>query len=114
LIGVFTEEAEVLAVGTLFLQLISWNFVAQGLIFTCSSVFQGLGNTRPALWSSATRLTTFAIPALWLSTQPNFRIEHVWYLSIATVTLQAVVSLWLMKIEFNRRLEPVVMTQATT
>jgi len=87
-----------------FLKLISVNFVAQGIIFTCSSLFQGLGNTRPALWSSATRLVTFAVPAIWWSTQPGFKIEHVWYLSIATVTLQCAVSLWLLRVEFGRRL----------
>ena len=63
--------------------------VAQGLIFTCSSMFQGLGNTKPVLWSSATRVVTYSLPAIWLSTRPGFRIEHVWYLSIAATTLQA-------------------------
>jgi len=103
-IGVFTHEQPVVEVGATFLRLISLNFLAQGVIFTCSSMFQGLGNTKPALISSATRLVTFAFPALWLSAQPNFRIEHVWYLSIATVTLQAIVSWWLLQAEFKRRL----------
>jgi Na+-driven multidrug efflux pump len=106
MIGAFTRDTAALAVGTLFLQLVSWNFVAQGLIFTCSSMFQGLGNTRPALLSSATRLITFAIPAVWLSTQPGFRIEEVWYLSVATVALQALVSLWLLRLELRKRLAP--------
>jgi len=38
-----------------FLQVISWNFVASGLVFTCSALFQGLGHTMPAVLSSATR-----------------------------------------------------------
>jgi putative MATE family efflux protein len=104
LIGAFTKDSDVIAVGALFLQLISLNFVAQGLIFTCSSLFQGLGNTRPSLISSGTRMVTFAVPALWLSTLPGFRIEHVWYLSIATVTLQAIVSWVLLQKEFKQRL----------
>jgi putative MATE family efflux protein len=104
MVGAFTDEAPVIEVGATFLQLISINFIAQGFIFTCSSMFQGLGNTRPALWSSATRLVTFAVPTLWLSTLPGFRIEHVWYLAIATATLQAIVSLWLLRIEFSRKL----------
>jgi len=108
LIGVFTRDNQALAVGTLFLQLVSWNFIAQGFIFTCSSMFQGLGNTRPALWSSGTRLITFAVPAIWLSTRPAFRIEDVWYLSIATVVLQAALSLWLLRQEFRQRLTPAV------
>jgi len=104
MVAVFTHDTAVIEVGAVFLKLISVNFVAQGIIFTCSSLFQGLGNTRPALWSSATRLVTFAVPAIWLSTQPGFKIEYVWYLSIATVTLQAAISLWLLRLEFGRRL----------
>jgi putative MATE family efflux protein len=105
-VGLFTNEPQALAVGTLFLRLISWNFVAQGLIFTCSSMFQGLGNTRPSLLSSCVRFVTYAVPAIWLSGRPDFRIQYVWYLSIATVTLQAVVSVLLLRREFRRRLTP--------
>ena len=107
LVGAFTKEAEVVEVGAGFLKLISLNFVAQGIIFTCSSLFQGLGNTRPSLLSSGTRLVTFAVPAIWLSFQQGFRIEQVWYLSVATMALQAVVSWWLLQVEFRRRLAPV-------
>jgi hypothetical protein len=39
---------------------------------------------------------------------PGFRIEHAWYLSIATTTLQALLSLWLLRREFRKRLVPVV------
>ncbi|MCC6246067.1 MAG: MATE family efflux transporter, partial [Gemmatimonadaceae bacterium] len=61
-IGVFTNEAAVVSVGADFLRLISFNFVATGLIFTCSGMFQALGNTMPSLISSATRLITYAGP----------------------------------------------------
>ena len=56
---------------SLFLQMVSLNLVAQGLIFTCSSMFQGLGNTKPVLLSSARALLTYALPAIWLSTRPG-------------------------------------------
>lgn len=104
LVGGFTDEPAVLAVAVVFLQISSWNFVAQGLIFTSSSVFQGLGDTRPALLSSATRLLTFAIPAMWMSQRPGFQIEHLWYLSVATNTLQALLSVWLVRMQFRRKL----------
>jgi putative MATE family efflux protein len=105
-VGLFTKEPQVLAIGTLYLRLISWNFVSQGLIFACSSMFQALGNTRPSLLSSATRLVTYAVPAIWLSGRSDFRIEYVWYLSIATVTCQMIVSLVLLRGQFKRRLRP--------
>jgi len=103
----FTDEEPVIEVGATFLRFVALNFIAQGLIFTCSSMFQGLGNTKPSLISSFTRLVTFAIPTIWIATQPWFEIQHVWYLSIATVTLQATVSLLLLRREFSRRLPAV-------
>jgi putative MATE family efflux protein len=104
LVASFTDEPEVLAVAVTFLQITSFNFIAQGVIFTCSSMFQGLGDTRPAVISTATRLLTFAIPATWLSTQSFFQIRQLWYLSVATMTLQAVVSLLLLRRQFRVQL----------
>jgi len=103
LIRPFSTEAGVVTVGAQFLTIISWNFVASGIIFTCSSTFQGLGNTWPSLASSASRLITFVGPAIWLSGQPWFQIRHLWYMSVATVTLQALTSLFLIRREFKRR-----------
>ena len=60
-------------------------------------MFQALGNTLPALASSAGRLLTFVVPAVWLAGWPALRIERVWYLSVASVALQAVTSLLLLR-----------------
>jgi Na+-driven multidrug efflux pump len=102
----FTEEVEVIAVGGDFLRIISWNFVASGIVFTCSGMFQALGNTLPSLLSGVSRLVTFVIPALWLSTRPGFALRHVWYVSMITVALQALTSLWLLRRELHRRTAP--------
>ena len=102
-IGVFTKEAAVVAVGADFLRVISWNFVATGLIFTCSGMFQALGNTIPALISSGTRLLTFVVPALWMSTRAGFDLRHVWLLSVGTVTAQAAFSVWMLLRELRKR-----------
>ena len=106
LVGAFTADRDTIAVGAGFLGLVSLNLVAQGLIFVCSSVFQGLGHTTPQLIGSIARLITYVIPLLWLSAQPGFRAEQIWYLSIATTTLQALLSLWLLRREFGKRLAP--------
>ena len=102
----FTRDAAVISIAAGFLHVISWNFVATGIIFTCSGMFQALGNTVPSVISSATRMITFAIPALWLSTRPGFQIKHIWTLSVATVLVQVVVSLLLLRREFRRKLGP--------
>ena len=100
----FTRAPEVVAVGGPYLRIISWNFVATGLIFSCSGLFQALGNTWPSLLSSASRLLTFVLPVVLLSRQPHFALTQVWYLSVATVTLQALISLTLLAREFRRKL----------
>ena len=100
----FTRQAPVVAIGAAYLRIISWNFVATGLIFTCSGLFQALGNTWPSLLSSASRLLTFVLPAVLLSRSPHFTLTQVWYLSVATVTLQAVTSLALLLWQLRVRL----------
>jgi putative MATE family efflux protein len=106
LLGGFASDPETLAVAILFLQMISLNLVAMGLNFVSASMFQGLGNTKPVLISSGVRLVTYSVPVLWLSARPGFRIEYAWYISNFTTALQAVLSLWLLHLEFRKRLAP--------
>jgi putative MATE family efflux protein len=100
----FSRQPEVVAVGATYLRIISLNFIATGLVFTCSGVFQALGNTWPSLASSGSRLITFVLPAVILSTLPDFSLLKVWYLSVTSVTLQALTSLALLRWELRRKL----------
>ncbi len=100
----FTRDPEIVDVATHFLRVISFNFAASALIFTCSGIFQGLGHTWPALGSTASRVVTFMLPAIWLSTLPGHKIDHVWYLSVASVWLQAGLSLYLLQRTMRARL----------
>ena len=104
LMHMFTYDAAVVAVGATMLMISSWNFAANGIIFSCSSMFQGLGNTWPTISSSIIRVFVFIVPAIWLSMQPHFELVHVWYLSVCSMFLQAVVSFALLRREFRRKL----------
>ena len=104
LVGFFIKERDAIDVGATFLRTISWTFIAQGVVFTCSGLFQGLGNTRPAMLSSAIRLTVFVPVAVWLSTQHGFQLERLWLVSVATVWIQALASYLLLRHQFSRRL----------
>jgi putative MATE family efflux protein len=103
-IRLFSKDTGVIAFGSEYLRIISLNFVAMGIVFTSSSVFQGIGNTLPPLVSSMTRLILFALPAALLSRMPGFQIRYVWYLSVASVLFQACVNLLLLRREFRRKL----------
>jgi len=104
MIGAFTAEAQVAAVAVTFLRIISLNFVAMGVVFACSGMFQALGNTWPAMASTATRLLTFTLPAVWLSLQPGFALVQLWTLSVLTVLLQAGASALLVRWQMRHKL----------
>jgi len=104
MISPFSQDPEVVAVGTMFLRIISWNFVATGFMFTCSGMFQAIGNTWPAMWSGVLRLVLFAVPAVWLSMQPGFNLEQIFHWSVVTVFLQAGLGYWLLRVQLNKRL----------
>jgi putative MATE family efflux protein len=104
LIRFFSRDPRVIAFGSEYLRIVSFNFISMGIIFTSSSVFQGIGNTLPPLFASLTRLVLFAVPALIISRTPGFEIREVWYLSVGTVILQMCINLFLLRHELRKRL----------
>jgi len=104
MVRAFSHDQAVLAVGAEYLRIISWNYVASGLIFVSSSMFQAMGNTVPSLLASAVRMTLVVVPALALARLPSFQLHWVWYLSVASVYAQLALSLLLLRREFARRL----------
>lgn len=104
LIGIFSTDPAVLGVGTVYLRIVSWNFVASGLIFVASSMFQAMGNTVPSLVTSGVRILLVAVPAIVLSRMAGFQLIWIWYLSVGAVLVQLALSLLLLRREFNRRL----------
>src|SRR5437588_1220864 len=73
MIRAFSSDPGVIAFGSDYLRIVSFNFIAAGIAFTTSSAFQGIGNTFPPLISSMTRLVLFALPATLLSLRPGFQ-----------------------------------------
>ncbi|MCU0627517.1 MAG: MATE family efflux transporter [Gemmatimonadaceae bacterium] len=104
MIGLFTGDPAVIATGTEYLRIISWNYVASGLIFVASAMFQAMGNTVPSLVASGVRMALVIVPVLVLARRPGFELHVVWYLAVATVYLQLAISLVLLRWQFARRL----------
>jgi putative MATE family efflux protein len=104
LIGVFSKDPAVLDVGGVYLRIVSWTFIASGLIFVASSMFQAMGNTIPSLVASGVRVLLVAVPAIILSRAPGFQLNWIWYLSVSAVFVQLALSMFLLRREFARRL----------
>ncbi len=103
LIRPFASDPEVVAVGTEMLGILSFNFLAAGVVFVAGGLFQALGNTVPSLIASASRILLFAIPALVIARQPWFDLHHLWWLSVASVLCQVGLALALLRRELRRR-----------
>jgi putative MATE family efflux protein len=108
LVDIFTDDVAAIAVGDQYLHIISWNFVASGLIFVASSMFQAMGNTMPSLISSAARILIIVVPAIMLSRVPGFQMTTIWYLSVAGSIAQLGLSMWLLRRELRLKLGPPV------
>jgi putative MATE family efflux protein len=104
LIGAFSDDADVIRIGAEYLRLISWGFVASGVVFVASSVFQALGNTIPPLITSFGRVVLIAAPAILLARAPGFQLRWIWYLSVAASLAQMFMNLALLRREFRLKL----------
>jgi putative MATE family efflux protein len=106
LISPFTKDAQVIAIASQYLAIVSWSFVASGLNFTASGMFQALGNTLPSLLCSASRIFTFLLPALGLyaAHAGAVPLRQLWMLSVASTLLQAISAITLLRREFKRKL----------
>ena len=105
LVAFFSSDPGVIDVGNEYLRIISWNFVASGLVFVCSSMFQALGNTIPSLVASTTRIVVIAIPSIALSQMAGFQLRWIWYLSVVAILIQLTVILLLLRREFRIKLD---------
>lgn len=104
LVRFFSTDPAVVTVGEQYLRIVSWSYLASGLVFVTGSMFQAMGHTMPSLATSFVRIVVVAIPTFIVSSWPGFQLTWVWYLTIVSVVLQMVLGLWLLSREFRVRL----------
>ena len=112
MVGVFSADPQVIAVGAEYLHIVAFNFVASGIVFVSSSMFQAMGNTVPSLITSAARIVIVAVPVLLLAQSPGFTLRWIWYISAGAVVVQLAINLWLLQREFRVRLNFDTMSKA--
>ena len=105
MVRVFTSDAQAIVVGEEYLHIVAWNFIASGITFVSSSMFQAIGNTIPPLFTSVVRVILVSGPVLWLASAPGFTLRWIWYISVAAVFVQLVMNVLLLRREFGRRLD---------
>lgn len=104
----FSSDPQVVAVGAEMLRILSFNFIASGVVLICGSLFQAMGNTLPSLVASLSRILCFAIPAVVVSRMPGFELTDLWWISVVSVLIQMGLSLLLLRREMRRRIPAAV------
>ena len=89
MVGVFSADPAVIAVGGDYLRIVGLGFAASGIVFVTSSLFQALGQTLPPLLTSTVRNVAVLGPVLWLASRPGFELTLIWYLSLGAVVVHA-------------------------
>jgi putative MATE family efflux protein len=100
----FSSDQGVLATGADYLRITSWSFVASGIVFVVSSLFQALGNSVPPLIAAATRTTLMIVLLLLLSDADGFKLAWIWWLSVSTILVQLGLNVWFLNREYRTRL----------
>jgi Na+-driven multidrug efflux pump len=104
MMSIFSSDPKVIAVGEEYLHVVAFNFIASGVVFVGSSMFQAMGNAMPSLLASFARIVVIAVPVFLLAQLPAFTLRWVWYISAAAVVVQLALCLLLLRREFHRRL----------
>ena len=100
----FSSEPGVVAASAEMLRILSFNFIASGVVLICGSLFQALGNTVPSLLASLSRIACFAMPAVYVSRLPGFELSDLWWISVVSVLIQMGLILLLLRREMRRRI----------
>jgi Na+-driven multidrug efflux pump len=96
LIGIFSNNSEVIQFGVIYLKIFAIGFVMVGTIMVVSSAFQGLGKTFPSLVGAVVDNALFAGLVFTLPVYFSWEIQSVWWIKLATAAAETVVvAVWL-------------------
>ena len=98
IIGIFSNNPDVIGYGVMYLEIFSLGFVMVGTIMVVTSAFQGLGKTYPSLIGAVVDNALFAALVFTLPAIFGWGIQSVWWIKVASAAAEmVVVALWLRK-----------------
>jgi putative MATE family efflux protein len=103
LVRVFTHDTVAVAVGVEYLRYVTWVLLPAAVSSVCTGLLQGVGNTWPTLWCSASRIASFVLPMLWLATLPGFSTRVVWWMNMLSSLVNMLLIAWVTARWFRRQ-----------
>ena len=104
LMGAFSDDRQVIAIGTEYLRVVAFNFLSSGIVFVSSSMFQAMGNTIPPLLTSFARSVVVGIAVVLIAHIDGFRLVWIWWVAVSVSWMQMGANVLLLRREFARRL----------
>ena len=96
IIGIFSNDSEVIRFGVIYLMIFSLGNVMVGTIMVTGAAFQGLGKTYPSLAGAVLDNALFAGLVFTLPAYFNWGIQSIWWIKVTTAALESlVVAVWL-------------------
>jgi putative MATE family efflux protein len=96
LIGFFSEDAQVIHYGVIYLTIMSLGNVFVGTIMAVAAVFQGLGKTYPGLVAAVCDNLLFALLVFTLPGYFGWGIGAVWWIKLSTAIVETAIGwIWL-------------------
>ena len=96
LMGVFTENSEVLSFGRGYLTIFSLSNVFVGMIMVMGAAFQGLGKTYPSLMGAIVDNAIYAALVFSLPVIFGWGIDSIWWIKVAATLMETIlVASWL-------------------
>lgn len=97
-VRLFTDEPEIIKLGTFYLRLISGSIPLMGIFQNFIGTFQGSGHTLSAMVMMMGRLWAIRIPSIWiLKTFTNLGSNSVWYAMVFSNAIICMVGLGIYK-----------------
>lgn len=92
IVGIFSDDAEVVAMAADFLSIMAFWCFTNGVYNTASGLFQGTGHTEVTMAVDVTRLWVFRFATLWFcGTILNMGVRSVWYSVVISNGLSAAI-----------------------
>ena len=88
LIGIFSNDKDVIHYGVIYLMIMSLGTVIAGTIMTMSAVFQGLGKTYPVFIAAVFDSVLFACLVFTLPGLFGWGIQSVWWIKLTTAGIE--------------------------
>jgi putative MATE family efflux protein len=101
----FSDDAAVVAAGSVFLRIGALTFIPSGIAYAVFAVLSGMGNTRASLFTQIVYAALVVVPAFALSRIAEFKPSWLWTVMVIAGCVQASMAWYFLRRDFGKRVD---------